>query len=904
MSTILALMQKSGFRSYGELARSLQKEAPEANRLKPRSMETKLGQLAKNTTGWWLKRPVLVEHLAAVLGCTPADLGLHASQANTYIYGFKDFPELSPLDLSRERPYRLGEWRAEKPEAENALSAWFDAPGVTLFKRAIERGVSWLHFPPGSDRDLFWEDLKQRSPYECIKAGSISAAADRLREPKPVCLYIDESKPSDLRTLALRDQDCAVLICAPFAFQKSQTSESSNNLFISPLSAPRTPKEAELKLTDPESFADFGGLTNYHWHLFPDWRYRLIEWIDHRLGRSDSLFDSEQLMAWLKSHTSGQLLDDPSELMAICRFAHLRGVRKLPRLDTRHAANAFLDVFSDADSDVRTAFRQVVQSWITETALPWSEALSPLNWRALSQETARSQDWQIWLNEIAGEADETKRRQLAEAIRQPVVPSEHTTASLLRDSEFTHQDHRGFVSLRPALVARLLAQDRLVELIRAQGHSQWGHLYFDDSRRTLVDQALALLTLDELVSAARQVLADDGLSAGAVGAAEAIYCAVGYRDLTGEPLVSELIEIGRRVLNRLTVYWDPEVQMSPQPWSGAASDDAAWLAICWTWSLVAPPLIDVPLVWRAHFPGWTDELEDWESVGDLSTDRAWLDEMSTSTHLLLERVDALLDAVPWPTANPPPYLMPALIRRTIDGGRPVSNDWWIATLKRNWASELLRAQLDRSTTDTTTWLVSVAIAIHSALSASRSTTDSNEHLMLFLTLMGESIFRDRLFEIADPKSFCQRLANVEPNCLAEWFQYLPEHYQIEALRVWNARPEIRPKWGAIRSALTPEMVRWLTPWLTDDLLGAIVGSHAWYQSVDQAANLLRSDCTPKVARSLVQGASADNSGVPFALKRLEQEPDLLTRSELRKWTIALLPSSAKLAPRLLALLPD
>ena len=210
MSTILALMQNSGFNSYGELARSLQKEFPDTSWLKPRSMETKLGQLAKNKAGWWLKRPALVEHLAAVLDCTPADLGLHASQANSHIYAFKDFPELPPLDLSRERPYRLGEWRAEKPEAENALSAWFDAPGVTLFKRAIERGVSWLHFPPGSDRDLFWEDLKQRSPYECIKAGSMSAAADRLREPKPVCLYIDESKPTDLRTLALRDQDCAV----------------------------------------------------------------------------------------------------------------------------------------------------------------------------------------------------------------------------------------------------------------------------------------------------------------------------------------------------------------------------------------------------------------------------------------------------------------------------------------------------------------------------------------------------------------------------------------------------------------------------------------------------------------------------------------------------------------------
>lgn len=222
---------------------------------------------------------------------------------------------------------------------------------------------------------------------------------------------------------------------------------------------------------------------------------------------------------------------------------------------------------------------------------------------------------------------------------------------------------------------------------------------------------------------------------------------------------------------------------------------------------------------------------------------------------------------------------------------------------RNWACELLGAQLDQSTTDATTWLMSFAMAIHSALSASGATADSDKQMIRIRVLMGENLLRDRLFELSDPASFCRRLADTEPDCLTQWFRHLPEDYQIESLRLWNERLEIRPSWIVIGLTLKPDMVRWLTPWLTGDLLGSMVGAQAWGHSVDQTAKLLRSDTTREVARSLVQGASNDNSGAPFALERLEREPALLTRSELRNWTIALLPSSAKLAPRLLALLP-
>lgn len=208
-------MKNAGIHSSIEaLGKSLCERYPEFDSLKARSVSVKLGRLNRGDTSWWLKRPEFVEKLTEFLHCAPQDLGLHLSSKTHSQYEFEDFPELPPLDLSRDAPCEIGYFDKDKGStAEEDLKPWFGQAPSGRMVRALPPGVSWLYFPRGTGKDIFWARLTALSPFECKPALSVASMANRLKQPKPICLNVsDFSGERDLLALANRHKDCSVLV--------------------------------------------------------------------------------------------------------------------------------------------------------------------------------------------------------------------------------------------------------------------------------------------------------------------------------------------------------------------------------------------------------------------------------------------------------------------------------------------------------------------------------------------------------------------------------------------------------------------------------------------------------------------------------------------------------------------
>ena len=184
-----------------------------------RSVGTKIGELDHGKVGWWLKRPKHAEALAELLNVTTADLGLHINSRGEF-YEFKNFPALPPLHLSCEVPCPIGtfepigdivERQSHKPGFDH--SAW-SAPR-NLSQRPPAPGITWLYFPRGSGRDIFWARLEATSPYDRLHAESLSHVRTRLRQPQPVIIRLENNEgAADLDVLLEAHPDAAILIVA------------------------------------------------------------------------------------------------------------------------------------------------------------------------------------------------------------------------------------------------------------------------------------------------------------------------------------------------------------------------------------------------------------------------------------------------------------------------------------------------------------------------------------------------------------------------------------------------------------------------------------------------------------------------------------------------------------------
>ena len=99
------------FKSDRQLAKTLIADMPDGFwGCQFTALAQRIGELNKGDVAWWLARPLQNQALAEFLELPLKDLGVLA-KSSSFVASFPDFPALKPLDLKREAPWLLGQWR-------------------------------------------------------------------------------------------------------------------------------------------------------------------------------------------------------------------------------------------------------------------------------------------------------------------------------------------------------------------------------------------------------------------------------------------------------------------------------------------------------------------------------------------------------------------------------------------------------------------------------------------------------------------------------------------------------------------------------------------------------------------------------------------------------------------------
>lgn len=893
MTMLQTAMKNAGIYSIEALGKSLCERYPDFDSLKARSVSVKLGLLNQGNTSWWLKRPEFVEKLTELLCCAPQDLGLHFSAKAPGLYEFEDFPELPPLDLSRDTPCEIGYFAKDDDSTpEEELKPWFGQAPFGRMARALPLGVSWLYFPRGTGKDIFWARLTALSPFECKSALSVASMANRLKQAKPICLNVsDSSGERDLLALANRHKDCSVLVCAPFDLPERNNSEYFEHLTWK--YHKESPEgRSQLMLTNPKVAAFEGGADRYKWRLYKNWRSLLLQWIERRLAsHPDTLFDAKNLQSWLCGFSDQTLFDTPRSLIALCRFAHRYGHRALPSPGDQNAGKKLLDLLTDEPLEYREAYVELIKDWLATLDLPWGGWLTGSRWREIAA-SADQQKTHDLLNQMVEADDATKRMAIAQKARTQLSTSNRVN---LIDSRFLLQNEAGDVMLSPRFLADLVARDWICHQILETPHTNWGTLCFDSFRRELIKEAFDLLTIKEIAECASTVIRSYRENAAGIGATEAIFAAIGRRTLAGERLPQSLLSIADIVIRRMML----SDQFEPSPWSLGYEEMTWWQPICWTWSLaIATPSQELPIEWSTFFPAWFDNPQDgiWAHIVLSTKDHTPFEYLATAEKYLLERAKDVAQIFPSPPTSLSEAFAPYLISRAIKEGREIPGEWWQVILKKSWAEDLLLAELEEIGQPATTCLIKLSdAAIQIPL--------SEDKRIDWITISRSRVWQWML-ERSDAKLFIAHLDDEGLAFIWYLFPYLPTNYQIEILGRFRNHEKWVMRWWDIVMRLTGDHVDAVIPWLgvDDDHIGYMVGLWLWGGHQKTTEALLMGNTSHIIKRRLIFSAHSTYSGTLTTLIQVLKSEALLSPEELRDLVLRFLPCSAGLAPKLISLM--
>lgn len=887
-------MENAGIHSSIEaLGKSLCEHYSDFDSLKARSVSVKLGRLNRGDTSWWLKRPEFIEKLTEFLRCTPQDLGLHYSSKAPNQYEFEDFPELPPLDLSRDALCEIGYFDRDKDStAEEDLKPWFGQARLGGNVQALSPGVCWLYFPRGTGKDFFWARLSALSPFECKPALSVASMANRLKQPKPICLNVsDSSGERDLLALANRHKDCSVLVCAPFDLPERNHPEDFEHLTWK--YHKESPEgRSQLMLTNPKVTAFDGGADRYKWRLYKNWRTLLLQWIERRLAsHPDTLFDAKNLQNWLCGFSGQALFDTPRSLIALCRFVHHYGHRTLPSPRDQNAGKRLLDLLIDEPLEYREAYVELIKDWLATLDLPWGGWLNGSRWREIAATADRQKTHDI-LNQLVEADDVRKRMAIAQHARRQLGASNRAN---LIDSRFLLQNEVGDVMLAPRFLADLVARDWICHQILETPHTNWGRLCFDFFRRELIKEAFDLLTIEDIAECASTVLRSYREDSAGIGATEAIFAAVGRRTLAGEQLPQSLRSIAEIVIRRMMLA----DHFEPSPWSLGYEEMTWWQPICWTWSLaITKPTQELPIEWSVFFPAWFDNPQNgfWARIVLSAKDHTSFEYLETAERYLLQRAKDVVQLFSSPPTSPPEAFVPYLISRAIEEEEEIPGDWWQVILGKTWAEDLLLAELERICQPATTCLTKLFdAAIRPPL--------SEDKRFVWITINRSRVWQWML-ERSDAKQLIPQLDDEGLEFIWHLFPYLPTNFQVEILGRFRNHETWVTRWWDIVMHLTDDHVDAVIPWLEvdDDHTGYMVGLWLWGWHKKKAETLLMGNASQITKRRLIFSAHSTYSGTLTTLLQVLKSEALLSPEELKDLIRRFLPSSAGQAPDLISLM--
>lgn len=862
-------LEDARIRSWDELGKILCERYPDIDWPKPRSLGAKLGELNKGKTEWWIKRPDFVSKLIEVLQCAPQDLGLHLGLEHRNLYEFEDFPELQPLDLEKELPCELGNVINKEGKSAGDLDWWL--PSIQFAFR-VPHGISWVFFPKGTGKDIFWARVKSRSPYECIKSISVASQAERFKQPRPICLNVSDSEGvKDFLALTSRNKECSILVCAPFMLKDETDEQSYRDRYLSILG---------------DSNVD-----RYEWQLHIDWRQRLLNWIEKRLAsHPDSLFDAKGLSSWLEQFADQAIFDTPRNLVEICRFAHHYGHTKLPRGDDKAVGSKLVSLLHSERAEYRDEFVLLVHEWLSSLDLPWAGSIDGKRWStlAISRHTHKREEL---LELIAKESDECKRRALLYRLENHL---DTTKRSDLIDTPFLNQSETGDVSLAPRFLSDLLARERLCSLVLGKEHSEWAAFCFEPSRHELVQQALSLFTIDDLELCASHILKSYREDVFSIGATEALFCAVGRRDPLPGLIPSSLQTISEIVLKRMLAT----DSYGPSAWSSGSVNKVWWLVICWTWSLISPkPSFAIPDNWSAYFPGWSDFSHEigWDWIVPSPKEKTPFNYLAASEKRLLERARKVADCLVKSPASSPKVLTPFLVLLGIQKNWTVPGEWWRVILENSWAQDLLVSELQKSQDLGTACLISfIDCASH----------DQSKYNPFKWFLIRPTSLRQCLLESSNPKQVIARFDDQSVMRAMGLFFLLDSTFSLEILDRYRQHKLALKWWMKFERNLSDELIDAVIPWIGNPGYESHLASKwLWTRAPEIAQEVLLGNSNLIVKQRLVTNFSGEIRFLPSIIKILKMNKTLLPDDELRAWVLNHLPTSAENAPELLELMP-
>jgi len=592
-------IRRADYKSMDSLARALKEQAPEAfEGISPRSLAVKLGQLGRGTSTWWRGRPDCVEALDALTGFDAGELIAALEQRSLGRWSFPEFSTLAPLDLLEELPADLGSAHPADPKAfAEHFEGWMQRalPPKRLSSRlyALD-GVAWLTVPPGCGRGLLLARLQAVGSVDVVSADTLEDAVAMGTGGRPIVLAPRRAvKHDDLNALMQWDPDRPVLIVSASACPRLKPRLERRAWH------PRwdwlVTKSSERRRLDLVS-GDHGGvyahgdeMRLFEWRLAPDWRLRLIAWLEQRLGATgDTLFSRQGLDGWLKRFDPTSVwFSTPTEVVALASLCHASGERKLPSPDSEVAGARLLHHLAPMDSRheslllrlVEVRWRDAAHEWLSP--LPWSE------WLALVEAES--------FNVVDGERAKLRRK------RPQLLNLE-----VLRQEGFLTVDSHGWWEFAHPTQARLVLRDALVRWVSEGDLERWARpLLGDSSRQAAVDSVLASMSPVALGGSIRAVLRAATGSLSALSAAEALFVTLGCKFAADQAdYAPEFAGLLERILQ---LHSGAHAEVWP-PFTRSVGESFGtpllWLLACWEWSLCSPPPNSLPPELLAWFPGW------------------------------------------------------------------------------------------------------------------------------------------------------------------------------------------------------------------------------------------------------------------------------------------------------------
>lgn len=882
------------FGSYDALAKALVETFPEQNwQLKARSLGAKLGELDRGNVKWWISRQSKARCLAELLEIPPEDLAIHGESGSRY-FSFEEFPEFPPLDLKREDVVRLaqeqlGKARLDSDAKDEGLTHWVD-------RRRFQRGgpweFDWLVVPDDLRRRLLSRQLQALGVCDVLEADTLAELGELLAGHKPMVVCVaHDGGIDDLHALVRRQRETGLLVIAPFMLPKRTTSSSAESFGW---------EQRALSDAEGKKFHLSGeGVRRWVLPALPDWRARLLKWVELQLNRNgvDTSFSAQAVSAWLdKFDPMSVWFRTTSDLMQLCRVAHLESEKRLPNPADTNAGHRLAELlFARAGSDANPhKVKQLSEARWANMDFPWEDAL-PLNaWLTLSVSGAAAVS-RAELDEIVTAKTIGDRQKAADRVAALL---EAGNQDALLKSGLLIERQRGYFDFRYRSFTALLVRDRLMEQIASEPPSAWAICCFDSGRRLAIDAALDALTMESLSSAVHRLLGESVDSVEAIGASEALFVAIGKRIVKGESIPAGLFPVARRVIERLDIS---ERWTFGEPWSRpsvSAGDQLDWACACWAWSLLPEARVEGVDSWL--FPGWATELQGEPYWFWLLVPEDKEEEIPSALGRFMEVLRLWVKEVDQPEKDWPPLLYIPLLLKAAIGGVNAQSTWWKELVGKKWAECYLVKAFGAAGTGVASRLWRSFIA--AAREASQNPPPDDKYNFPHLSFHYSPV-RFWLLENLTPSEALEGLSNEDRLYLGKAPEMLPPELRGPLLVSMRDCHGIQSsmdgasffeRFGFHASSA-------LEIYLSDSVLGWGAALCLWRWSPDRAASLLmHRDIRLEIRRSLLQ--ECPGSHFSRALDVLSVESELLDDGDRLLWIRRHLPNAGAAAGKALSLM--